>query len=293
MRGSIPAQAIKHIQLKLRRHSLYQGNIDGIRTVATGRSQTDTAIKKALSTRQSELALKPDEKSFYDWSDKRRAIGYFQLLLGDMSFDPGPADGFWGPRTDAAYDLMAGNMGMSWRDEQDSGLIYQPPARAIEPIRNIWPKQSMSDLSQFYGAPCSVNLARIEVPWTMKLAWDKKTRIKTVSVHEKCAESLSRVFAEVSNTYSPQEIKEYGLNLYGGSYNCRKMRGSERMSTHAWGIALDFDPERNQLRWDANKAFLARPELEPFWQIWEREGWTSLGREKDYDWMHVQAAVIQ
>lgn len=292
MRGTIPAQAVKYIQLRLRKHSLYQGNIDGIRTVTSGRSETDTAIKKALSTRQSELALKPQEKSYHDWSDKRRATAYFQLLLGDLNFEPGPADGFWGPRTDAAYDLMAGNMDRNWRDNRDAEPVEPAPGRIIQPVRNIWPKQETTALSNFYGPPCSVSMSRIEIPWTMKLAWDKKTRIQTISVHEKCAESLSRIFQDVSNTYSTREINEYGLNLFGGSYNCRKMRGSGRMSTHAWGIALDFDPERNQLRWDANKAFLARPELEPFWQIWEREGWTSLGREKNYDWMHVQAADI-
>lgn len=292
MRGTIPVSAIKHIQRELRKDGLYDGNIDGIRTVADGRSRTDIGIEKALSARASALTLKPDEQSHLNWTDKRRATAYLQLLLGDMNFAPGPADGFWGQRTDAAYDLMAGNMDRNWRSDQDSKVIQTPPGRVIQPVRNTWPKENPAALNRFYGQACQVNTVRVEVPWTMKLAWDKSTRAKTVSIHEKNAESLRRIFAKVSETYSPKEISEYGLDLFGGSGNCRKKRGSDEMSTHAWVIAIDFDPERNRLRWDANKAFLARPELEPFWEIWEREGWTSLGREKNYDWMHVQAADI-
>ena len=292
MRSTIPAQAIKHIQLELRKNGLYVGNIDGVRTVASGRSKTDTGVEKALASRQSELVLKPNEQSYLSWTDKRRATGYLQLLLRDMNFEPGPADGFWGPTTDAAYDLMAGNMDRNWRADQDSKIILPPSNRLIKPVRNNWPSQNASSLNAFYGPACSINMTRVEVPWTMKLAWDKNTRVRTVSIHEKNADSLTRIFAKVSDTYSTQEINEYGLNLFGGSYNCRKIRGGNTMSTHAWAIALDFDPERNQLRWGANRAFLARPELEPFWEIWEREGWSSLGREKNYDWMHVQAADI-
>ena len=53
-----------------------------------------------------------------------------------------------------------------------------------------------------------------------------------------------------------------------------------------------MDPENNRLRWRADKAALARPEYDKFWEIVEAEGWTSLGRAKGYDWMHFQAAGV-
>lgn len=65
-----------------------------------------------------------------------------------------------------------------------------------------------------------------------------------------------------------------------------------RGSLHSWGIAIDFDPERNALNWDHTKARLARPDAEDFWKIWEAEGWVNLGRSRDFDWMHVQAARL-
>jgi hypothetical protein len=61
---------------------------------------------------------------------------------------------------------------------------------------------------------------------------------------------------------------------------------------HSWGIAIDFDPMRNQLKWGRDKARLAKPDAKKFWQAWERQGWVSLGRRKNYDWMHVQAAEL-
>lgn len=73
----------------------------------------------------------------------------------------------------------------------------------------------------------------------------------------------------------------------------RKMRGGSKWSMHAWGIAIDIDPSNNRLRWGKDKARLARPEYDEWWQIWEGHGWTSLGRVKDYDWMHIQAARLR
>ena len=288
MRHDIPAQAIRHIQSNLKSKGLYSGAIDGIRTVRNGISQTDKAINLALAPRRTELTLKSNESSYQAWTEKRKAVGYFQLLLKDDGREVGAADGFWGPQTDTAYKLFIGQTAPDWRDNQDN----RPPSGSGGSNPNNWPLENASSLTSFYGSPCQVPLVRVPVPWDLKLAWDKSTRVRNVSIHEKCASSLKRVFDEVADTYNAREISEYGLDLYGGSYNCRKKRGGSSMSTHSWGMAIDWDPQRNRLKWGANQAFLARPELEPFWDIWEKEGWQSLGREKNYDWMHVQAAII-
>ena len=70
------------------------------------------------------------------------------------------------------------------------------------------------------------------------------------------------------------------------------MRGGSAWSIHSWGAAVDLDPDNNQLRWGKNKASFAKPAYENFWKIVENEGWVSLGRERNYDWMHFQAAKL-
>jgi hypothetical protein len=74
--------------------------------------------------------------------------------------------------------------------------------------------------------------------------------------------------------------------------NVRKMRGSDAWSMHSWGIALDFDANRNALRMTSKEAAFAKPAYNQWWKLWEDEGWVSLGRERNYDWMHVQAARL-
>ena len=81
-----------------------------------------------------------------------------------------------------------------------------------------------------------------------------------------------------------------GKGQGGGCLNVRRMRGGTRWSTHSWGIAMDYDPEQNQWKWGRDRATLALPEYDAWWRLWEEEGWTSLGRTKNFDWMHVQAA---
>ena len=101
---------------------------------------------------------------------------------------------------------------------------------------------------------------------------------------------IRAVLERVQDHYGDQ-ISELGLDMWGGCYNKRKMRGGSRWSTHSWGIAIDWDPSRNQLKWKANQANFAKPEYDIWWKLWEDEGFTSLGRAKNYDYMHVQAAT--
>lgn len=156
---------------------------------------------------------------------------------------------------------------------------------------NKWPKQTTAELTKYYGK-VGTNQTRVKVPWTMKLAWNKAMKVNYITLHEKCAGSASRVLERIADHYTPEQIVENGYDLFGGSLNVRRMRGGKQWSTHAWGIAIDFDPIRNQLKWGRDKAYLAKPGSQKFWHLWEEEGWVSLGRSRNFDWMHVQAARL-
>jgi hypothetical protein len=116
--------------------------------------------------------------------------------------------------------------------------------------------------------------------------------ISHISCHTKVADSLEAVLANVHAHYGDAELKRLRLNLFGGCFNPRKKRGGSSWSTHAWAVAIDWDPSRNQLQWGRDRASLSRPEYTFWWRAWEAEGWVSLGRSRNYDWMHIQAARL-
>ena len=156
-------------------------------------------------------------------------------------------------------------------------------------MTNLWPRQA--DVFRYYGQP-GEHQTTLVLPFPMKVAWDKAHLIAKFSVHEKVHDSAKRCFARIADAYDEKKRAALGLDLWGGCLNVRKMRGGSSWSMHSWGIAIDFDPERNTLKWSKAKARLAKPDCVAFWKIWEEEGWISLGRARDYDWMHVQAARL-
>ena len=101
---------------------------------------------------------------------------------------------------------------------------------------------------------------------------------------------MKRVLTNTFNHYGYERIKDLRLDHWGGCLNVRRMSGGRKYSTHSWGIAVDYDPQHNRLKWGRDKAFFARPEYSKWWEFWENEGWTSLGRTRNFDWMHIQAA---
>lgn len=148
-----------------------------------------------------------------------------------------------------------------------------------------------SDIRSFYGR-IGRNQTKLVLPYKMKLAWDLDVKISKFTCHKKVVEDLGSIFEQTLKHYGKDAIQELGLDLFGGCLNVRKMRGGSSYSTHSWGIAVDLDPARNQLKWGKDKANFANDEYLPFWKIVEDHGAVSLGREKNFDWMHFQFARL-
>jgi len=144
----------------------------------------------------------------------------------------------------------------------------------------------------YYG-PVGENQTLLTLPYTLKLAWDSSAVVKRLTCNVKVAESVYSIFEQTLKLYGERELRRLKLDVFGGCLNVRKMRGSATSwSIHSWGAAIDLDPDNNQLKWDKTKATFAKKDYEPFWKIVEAEGWVSLGRQKNYDWMHFQAATL-
>jgi peptidoglycan hydrolase-like protein with peptidoglycan-binding domain len=235
---------------------------------------------------QNNAALPADWRQ---WPDDRRATALVQLVgkaKGQYSSD---IDGWWGQLVQWAFDQLvclrtSNRTDNNWRDS-DEPIDVNPHG---------WPLESRDQqaLIAFYGQPGNVKLVKVACPWPMHLTWDPSSKVKSISIHEKLGDSLTKILEAVHKHYGDTKLKELGLDRFSGSYNPRPMTGTDppRPSLHSYGIAVDWDDDRNQYRWTRDKARMAKPEYRDWWQIWESEGWCSLGRVKDFDWMHVQAA---
>lgn len=155
-----------------------------------------------------------------------------------------------------------------------------------------WPTQA--NVRAFYGEPggpaCTAGM--VDLPYRMRIAWAPKDTITRFRCHTKVEKAFERIFAATLTHYGESKIQALGLDLFGGCYNLRQMRGGKSWSMHSWGIAVDLDPARNQLKWGRDRAVFAKPDYAKFWEIVESEGMLSLGRVRNCDWMHFQAARL-
>lgn len=222
-----------------------------------------------------------------NFTDEQKLVAALQIIANENRIPAGEVDGFWGPQTAAAVDglselLTTGKLPAPWRPDEET----------VTPNRNQWPRQSEAELTAFYGPAGPSQLVDVALPYPHKLSWDPAKTVQTIKAHSKVKDSLQRVLTKVLNHYGLAEIKRLRLDVWGGCYNLRPKRGGTSLSTHSWGIAMDYDPDRNPLRWGAEKAAFAGPEYQAWWSFWEEEGWVSLGRARNFDWMHVQAARL-
>lgn len=147
-------------------------------------------------------------------------------------------------------------------------------------------------LNKKYGIPNPTGkgyLKTIKLPYKMRVAWEKNSVVTQIQCHELIADPLLAVFKDILQYYGYERIVELGIDLYGGCFNYRLMRGSTTtLSRHSWGTAIDLDPDRNLLKETGKTARFARLEYKPMIDFFYKHGFISLGREKNYDWMHFE-----
>src|SRR5258708_4851176 len=114
-----------------------------------------------------------------------------------------------------------------------------------------WPHDDMASKIAFFGDPTKVNfqannLIIITPPFQM---YYNGHPLKGINVNKKIATALLLVFNEVLDKcgHDQKKIDALGISAFGGCYNFRPIRGSKNLSNHAFGAAIDIDPEHNPL----------------------------------------------
>lgn len=84
-------------------------------------------------------------------------------------------------------------------------------------------------------------LTRIVLPFAIPLSWDKSRVVAQMTCHKLMAEVFATVFEEIERASLQQKITSFG-----GCFNFRPQRTGTKLSAHAWGIAIDLNPESNE-----------------------------------------------
>lgn len=154
-----------------------------------------------------------------------------------------------------------------------------------------WPTQAQAD--SFYGNPHGQNgkaspkwekqnLAEASPPFKIYFA---NKEVKKFKIHHKCAPSLARILQVIwqASEQDQSKIDSWGVSIFGGSYNFRLMRGSNHLSMHAYGCAIDLAPERFQMG-NSTPEFCTEVRA-----AFAGEGWVNLAHDR----MHFQAALVK
>ncbi|MCL2270610.1 MAG: M15 family metallopeptidase [Treponema sp.] len=122
---------------------------------------------------------------------------------------------------------------------------------------------------------------------------------KKMNIHRDIAERLRRIDVEIRKWDGGKDFIA-SLGSIGG-FNWREIAGTQRMSYHSWGLAVDIQPKRlagKSIYWlweqERNKDWMLVP-LEKRWNppdmvinIFEKEGFIWGGRWPFYDNMHFE-----
>jgi peptidoglycan hydrolase-like protein with peptidoglycan-binding domain len=273
------------LQVLLKKKNLYDGSIDG----KVGPKTLDAIA----------LLIQSYGISTKGWSKTKLKIAGEQALYKSMGIEIGKMngendiDGIDDHVLGNARDVYVAKTTISFRDSVEAlveakATIVQPiPVKTsgkIVPLKE-WPRQK--DCMKFYGKP-GTNQVTLKLPYPMRIAWEPKKTVKSWSCHAKVHDSMERLFQRTLDHYGMEKIRELRLDMWGGTLNVRKMRGGSSWSQHSWGIAVDIDPDNNQLKWGKDRATLAKPIYNKFWEFVYDEGAISLGKERNFDWMHLQ-----
>ena len=84
------------------------------------------------------------------------------------------------------------------------------------------------------------SLKRLTLPFSVPLSWDLSRSVNTITCHALLAETLGDAFEGVL-----REGLQPKITSFGGCFAFRPQRTGSKLSTHAWGIAIDLNPQDN------------------------------------------------
>lgn len=157
----------------------------------------------------------------------------------------------------------------------------------------MFPKDTMEAKLKFYGDPrgshgvslvwYAKNIVRVTPPYKMFYAGKP---ISSIAIHKKVGPALEAALETIWNNCKKDQkvIDHHGMSEFGGSFNYRLIRGSNSLSNHAFGIAIDLNVTGNEL--GKTKGDMPAFAIKAFKDQGFKWGGDYKGRK---DWMHFEA----
>lgn len=124
-------------------------------------------------------------------------------------------------------------------------------------------------------------LSIAELPFSLPLAWNPSVSVTRITCHKLLVKTFEQVFQQIQSKGLQDK-----LTSYGGCFAYRPQRTGTKLSTHAWGIAVDLNPGENEQGTIGN---MDPGIVEIFEEAGFRWGGDWLGKVKDP--MHMQFAT--
>ncbi|KAF2506805.1 M15 family metallopeptidase [Flavobacterium zhairuonense] len=172
--------------------------------------------------------------------------------------------------------------------EDQFKFVYNKADKNLIPKDDPGRIRNEAFFKKIYGnSKSEVESKMTEIIWCPKLV-NQKIKVTTVNGIDKIIKKLS---AELDNN---PEFKKYIIDI-GGTFNWRKISGTNRLSMHSFGMTIDINIKNsNYWQWDCNckneDATLSYRNQIPLKlvSIFEKYGFIWGGNWKHYDTMHFE-----
>lgn len=173
-----------------------------------------------------------------------------------------------GLSTDTGKRMIRGQVALAYGENFEGGWFYlDAPAgrgwcsaaylRELVPTSELvaspsWPKvpSGREEIERIFGSPGSAaaSAGRVRLPAPLKLGW-ADTSVSVFACHKLVEDVFTTFFHEVHRRGLYKCIGELTacITTFDGAYNDRTVTSSQKVSTHAWGIAFDINAATNRL----------------------------------------------